>query len=335
MIKRIVYMMSISAANHNDIANANATIVDTVDINNSNDDDDDDDDDDDIAPTWLVNDVTNYSKNNNIKRTTILHQTRRPSSSLSSSLSSSSSSSSIQGTQSHKLSDADMKERMGLYKNYALSKLDDDKKIDPNDRIRDKLVEVLATIDNDDPNKDTIVNKILSQVEDSKRKRRETRLKQFEIAFGKSLTPRSPTELRKSSAVDTFNRASIINTNINTNININTHANSNNHSRASSISRVSINRGSIAKRSYSLASPTRNDSKSININGINTSNGEDMQHVLAMALAIQDEEEKKVSSILNYFLTMLFTYYYHITEDSTTTRESSSISKAVSVYSML
>jgi hypothetical protein len=224
-----------------------------------------------------------------------------------------------------------MKERMGRYKNYALSKLDDDKKIDPNDRIRDKLVEVLATIDNDDPNKDTIVNKILSQVEDSKRKRRETRLKQFEIAFGKSLTPRSPTELRKSSAVDTFNRASIINTNIN----INTHANSNNHSRASSISRVSINRGSIAKRSYSLASPTRNDSKSINIHGMNTGNGEDMQHVLAMALAIQDEEEKKVSSIIYYFLTILFNYYYHITEDSTTTREGCSISKAVSVYSML
>jgi len=265
-----------SAVNHNDIANANAnaTIVDIdiVDINNG------DDDDDDITPTWLVNDVANYAKDN-IKRTTIHHQARRPSSS------------SIQGTQSHKLSDADMKNRMGLYKNYALSKLDDDKKTDPNDRIRDKLVEVLATIDNDDPSKDTIVNKLLSQVEDSKRKRRETRLKQFEIAFGKSLTPRSPTELRKSSAVDTFNRASIISTNINTN----THAtNSNNHSRASSISRVSINRGSIAKRSYSI-SPTRNDSKSININGISTGHGDDMQHVLAMALAIQDDEEKKVS----------------------------------------
>ena len=265
-------------------------------INHQNDiidDDDDEDDDDTNAPNWLINDVTMYAKNSNIQSNN-KHKPHRPSS--------------IQTTASFKLSDADMKSRMEIYKNFALAKQNIEKKpTDTNDRIREKLAEVLATVDDDNPNKDNAINKLLLKVEDGKRKRREAKMAQYEIAFGKSLTPRTPTEMRKSSNVDTFNRAAII-----------TNANSNNNTRSNSIAVTSMNIGSFRKSISSMnvgsfrksisSSPGRKGSTSINFNESDT--GENMQAVLDIALAIQKNEEKKVS-IINFVFHHYHSYHHY------------------------
>ena len=44
--------------------------------------------------------------------------------------------------------------------------------MNPDDMIRDKLVEILATVGDDDPNKDIAINQLLSKIENTKRQRR-------------------------------------------------------------------------------------------------------------------------------------------------------------------
>lgn len=228
------------------------------------------DDDENGTPLWIISDVKNYAKQHYKNDKTIRqHQVRRPS--------------------TDQISDDDMKSRMTLYRNYNITKTDVDKKIDPNDRIRDKLVEVLATVDNDDPNKDNLVNKLLAQVENNKRKRRETRLKQFDVAFGKSMTPRSPIEQRKSNANDTFNRGSMTRTSINS------HTHTSSSVASDTFTRGSMTRSSI--NSHARAGSTLRTSMKRGLSVSGGGNGYDMQQVLAMALSIQNDEETKVMII--------------------------------------
>jgi len=107
---------------------------------------------------WLVNDVKQYanssiSNNNN-------HMNNRRSTHR-------------RTTQIHRVSDNELKNYMQTYSNFTVTKRILEKKpMNPNEIIRDKLVEVLATVGDDDSKKDMLVNQLLSQIENTKRQRR-------------------------------------------------------------------------------------------------------------------------------------------------------------------